>query len=105
MLFPNYKLIMKDQQKINKLKYLRLKNNITQKQIADILSISQPNYVLYETGKIKMNIDYLKLLANYYKVPMSYLLKNDNCLILNKDEYDSLKSLNKIIESISKKTN
>ena len=63
---------------MNKLKELRIKNNLNQKDIAKFLKITQPNYSNIENGKIKLNIDYAKMLADFYSVPLSYIIEEKN---------------------------
>ncbi len=41
------------------LKTLRLKNRLTQQQVANLLSVDRSTYTYYETGKIKPDVDTL----------------------------------------------
>lgn len=59
---------------MNRLKELREQKNLLQKEIADILKIDQSNYSKYELGKVNIPIEYLKILADYYKTSIDYLL-------------------------------
>lgn len=58
-----------------RLRDLREDNDYTQKAIASILSISQPQYNLYETGKRDIPTDLLKKLCLLYKVSADYILE------------------------------
>ena len=57
-----------------KLKELRIKHNLTQQQIAEILKITQFTYSNYENKKTQPDIEILKKLADYYQVSLDYLL-------------------------------
>ena len=46
----------------------------TQKDIADLLYISQQQYSLYERGEREMPLSYLYALAKFYGVSADYLL-------------------------------
>ena len=58
-----------------RLKELREENQISQKEIADVLHIKQNTYSQYETGKRQLPIDVLIQLAKYYKVSTDYILE------------------------------
>ena len=57
-----------------RLKELRLKNNLTQKEIADYLNIKQNTYSQYENGKRQVPTEIYMRLADYYDVSLDYLL-------------------------------
>ena len=61
MYFPRIKDIREDYDK-------------TQKEIADLLYISQQQYSLYECGKREIPVSYLRTLAKFYGVTTDYLL-------------------------------
>ena len=61
MYFPRIKDIREDYDK-------------TQKEIADLLYISQQQYSLYECGKREIPVSYLRILAKFYGVTTDYLL-------------------------------
>lgn len=54
---------------------MREENQISQKDIADVLHIKQNTYSQYETGKRQLPIDVLIQLAKYYKVSTDYILE------------------------------
>ena len=56
-----------------RIKEIRKRHNLTQKEIADYLSISQSQYSLYESGRRSIPIGILIKLANLYNVPTDYL--------------------------------
>lgn len=59
---------------IKRIKDLREDRDITQKEIADYLKITQQQYSLYEKGKRTLPIDLLIELSKYYNVSTDYLL-------------------------------
>ena len=62
-----------------KFKEIRISNNITQKQLADFLGISERSYQNYEYGNREPNFDITVKLANYLEVSVDYLLgRTDN---------------------------
>ena len=63
---------------INRLKELREDNDLTQKEIALILKVSQQQYNKYELGINSIPIEKLHILANYYETSIDYLLSRTN---------------------------
>lgn len=61
----------------NRIKEIRKDNDKSQKEIAEILKITQQQYQLYESGKRSLPIDLLKELCQYYKVSADYILGLD----------------------------
>jgi len=51
---------------INRLKDLREDNDLTQKEIANMLNTTQQQYSKYELGIRLIPIDKLEILANFY---------------------------------------
>lgn len=62
----------------NNLKSIREDNDIKQRQIAEILNVSQNTYSQYETGVIPITAETLIKLADYYDVSIDYLLDRTN---------------------------
>lgn len=52
---------------------LRKLNNLTQKQVANKLGISQPSYIRYENGKAEPSLENLVKLADLFDVSIDYL--------------------------------
>lgn len=53
-------------------------NNLTQRQIAKILNISQPSYIRYENGGAEPTLENLVKLADLFDVSIDYLVgRND----------------------------
>ncbi len=59
---------------ITRIKDLREDSDISQKQLADVLGISQRAYSHYENGTRKIPLDILLALADYYNCSTDYLL-------------------------------
>ena len=60
-----------------KLKNLRLAQRISQKDLAEILGISQQTIASWEIGRTEPSNDNLKMIANYFNVTTDYLLGNE----------------------------
>lgn len=58
----------------NRLRDLREDRDFSQRQIADILNMSQTGYSKYETGENDIPTDILLKLADFYEVSVDYLL-------------------------------
>ena len=78
---------------MNRLKDLREDKDLYQKDIADILNMSQTGYSKYEVGTNDIPTDILKKLAIYYETSIDYIL----CLTNEKKPYPRRKTL--IIET------
>ena len=57
---------------------LREDNDLTQKQIAEILICDQSLYSKYERGERPLPLEYAEKLADYYGVSVDYLLGRTN---------------------------
>ena len=58
--------------------YVRIRNlredrNLTQQYIANVLHIAQRTYSDYETGRTRVPIESLIILAKFYNVSMDYI--------------------------------
>ena len=56
---------------------------MTQQKVADLLNIGQRTYADYESGKTRIPVDSLMILAKYYNVSMDYISGASNI----KNEY------------------
>lgn len=65
---------------MKRLKDLREDKDLTQKQVAEILSCSQTTYSRYETGELNIPVEVLKKLALYFNTSVDYIigLTNEN---------------------------
>lgn len=57
---------------------LREDRDLRQRQLAEILHVSQNTYSQYENGVIELTAEKLVLLADYYDVSVDYLLGRTN---------------------------
>lgn len=57
-----------------RIKELRQEKNLTQRDVANFLKISQPSYIRYELKKGEPSITTLVKLARLYQVTVGYLL-------------------------------
>ena len=53
-----------------KLKELRLSEQLTQQQLADKLQISRANYTRYERNSVRPDYETLIKLADFYDIPL-----------------------------------
>lgn len=56
-----------------RIREIREENSFTQQKIADILHIGQRTYADYESGKTRIPIDNLLILAKFYNLSMDYM--------------------------------
>ncbi len=59
----------------NRIKDLREDNDLTQKDVANILGVSRSIYSLWEIGAKTIPLKHLNHLCNYYGITMDYVLK------------------------------
>lgn len=69
--------------KFQRLQDLRNDADMSQKQISEILHISQRSYSHYETGSRSIPIEMLIRLANYYDTSIDYLVGRTVPLFFN----------------------
>lgn len=62
----------------DRLKELRKTKNVTQKQIAELLSINERNYRRYEAGDVDPSASNTTKLADYFEVSTDFLLGRSN---------------------------
>ena len=70
---------------IKRIKNLREDHDLFQKEVADILKITQQQYSLYENGIRDIPIELLLKLADYYNVSLDYILNRTNNKNINKN--------------------
>ena len=66
-----------------RLKELRIKNKLTQTELANRFNLTQKTIANYETGTTQPPFDILCQLANYFNVSTDYLLEHET-----KDQFD-----------------
>jgi len=61
--------------KINeRIKKLRTDNKLTQKRMAEILSVREVTFQRFEYGTVRPSLDTLLVLADYFNVTLDYLV-------------------------------
>jgi len=58
----------------NRIRELRLENNLSQEKVANLLNMSQTGYSKYETGENDIPTKVLIKLAKFYRTSIDYLL-------------------------------
>jgi len=56
-----------------RIRNIRESKFLTQQKVADLLNIGQRTYADYESGKTRIPIDNLLILAKFYNVSMDYI--------------------------------
>ena len=101
------KATLKEIEIANKLKILRIENNLSLKKVADFLNITSSTILKYENADItNIPIDNINKLAKIYKVNPSYILGLDNYdkneIHLSKEEKELILNLRKEKENKEK---
>lgn len=81
----------------DKLKNLREKSNLLQKDISKDLNISTSTIGMYEQGRREPDNSTLKKIANYFDVSTDYLLDNSKPLSKKEEELKEKEVLRKIL--------
>lgn len=61
-----------------RIREIREDNFLTQQKVADLLHIGQRTYADYESGKTRIPVDSLIILAKHYNVSMDYITGASN---------------------------
>lgn len=72
--------------KFNRIKKLRLKNNLNQEELAQILEVNRSTYTGWELGTNTIPLRKLFELSNYYKISIDYITglnKNNNYIYIS----------------------
>lgn len=84
----------------NRLKQLRKENNLTQKQLADILHVSQNAIYNWENEKREPSLEMLNKIAAYFNVSLDYLMvEKENKLIIKANDPTLHSAMSKIATS------
>ena len=70
--------------KFQRIQDLRTDADMSQKQLSEILHISQRSYSHYETGSRNIPVEMLIRLANYYDISVDYLVGRTEKKEMNK---------------------
>ena len=63
---------------LKRLKDLREDKDLLQKDIADLLSIKQQQYSLYDTGKRDLPLELAIILSDFYNTSIDYIVGKTN---------------------------
>ncbi|WP_313341416.1 helix-turn-helix transcriptional regulator [Sedimentibacter sp.] len=69
-----------------RIRYLRLKNNLTAKDLSVILGTSESAISLYENGKRKPSIELILKMADYFNVSTDFILGVDKNTITGSEK-------------------
>ena len=61
-----------------RIREIREDSSLTQQKVADLLHIGQRTYADYESGKTRIPVDSLLILARFYDVSMDYITGASN---------------------------
>ncbi|MGN0156229.1 MAG: helix-turn-helix domain-containing protein [Lachnospiraceae bacterium] len=61
-----------------RIREIREDHFLTQQKVADLLHVGQRTYADYESGKTRIPIDNIMILAKYYDVSMDYITGASN---------------------------
>ena len=70
--------------KFQRIQDLRTDADLSQKQLSEILHISQRSYSHYETGSRNIPVELVIRLANYYDISVDYLVGRTDKKEMNK---------------------
>ena len=59
------------------LKYLRVRDNLSQAELADKLGVAKSTISMYEVGKREPDFETLEAIADFFNVDMNFLLGKD----------------------------
>nr|WP_312579024.1 helix-turn-helix transcriptional regulator [Sedimentibacter sp.] len=95
-----------------RIRQLRLENNLTAKKLGNIFNLSESTISLYENGKRTPSKDILLKMAYYFNVSTDYLLGKSDipnseflCNLSKKNEFDVSKEIKKMLIQIEKNEN
>ena len=87
------------------LKYLRVREKMSQAELADKLGVSKSTVGMYELGKREPDFETIEAIADLFNVDMNFLLGKVGSELSPKDERDIAKDLNRIMTEIKKGNN
>lgn len=61
-----------------RIREIREEHFMTQQKVADLLNVGQRTYADYESGKTRIPVDSLLILAKFYNVSMDYITGASN---------------------------
>ena len=61
-----------------RIRAIREDHDLTQQKVASLLNVGQRTYADYESGKVRIPVDSLLILARFYNVSMDYITGASN---------------------------
>ena len=87
----------------DRLKKLRLNNDLTQKEASELIGLKRSAYSLYELGKREPTLETLKRIAIDFKVSVDYLLGIEGNETIKDKKIIRLQEENKILKDMLQK--
>lgn len=84
-----------------KLKEIRVRNGVSQQQVADVLGLCRSAYCNYEIGRRSPDFAIIKKLADFYRIPLDAFNETDDSDL--NDETDFQGEVPKYLSELSKK--
>ncbi|WP_082236037.1 helix-turn-helix domain-containing protein [Halobacillus massiliensis] len=82
-----------------RIKYLRNKNNLSQKRLSEALGMSNVQLSRYESGARQPDYDTILKIADYFDVSIDYLFgRPESTSQDNNEEEDFIKEINRLLE-------
>ena len=81
-----------------KIRYLRTKNNLTSKELSQVLNISESSVSLIENGKRKPSLELIIKIADYFKVTTDFLLGVSDSSYMKLDQAET--DISSVLEEI-----
>lgn len=85
---------------MNRLKELRIKQGLTQKELANIVGLTQSHYSKYERGELELGEQMIVVFSSFFNVSSDYLIRNENEDKFNVEDFDKLKTAYNLIKEI-----
>lgn len=82
-----------------KIIYYRKRNMMTQEELAERLHVSRQTITKWESGMIYPGLEYLVDLSHLFGVTIDYLVKDDDCVSNEKNDYDESELIKFIIKA------
>lgn len=82
----------------NIFKNLRLRENLSQQELADKLGISKSSISMYENGNREPDLETLEKIADFFNVDMDFLIgrkekERENIIYIHEPSYDDVEKL------------
>ncbi|RDY69104.1 XRE family transcriptional regulator [Halobacillus trueperi] len=82
-----------------RIKYLRDKNNLSQKRLSEAIGVSNVQLSRYESGARQPDYETLRTIADYFDVSIDYLFgRSVPTERVGNEEYDSINEINRLLE-------